>query len=66
MEELTCSAKGCTAPAAVEVRWNNPKLHTADRRKIWLACPDHDSTLTSFLSARGCWRETVRVGAADA
>lgn len=64
--ELTCSAKGCTAPAAVEVRWNNPKLHTPDRRKVWLACPEHDGSLKSFLSARGFWRETVPLGAADA
>lgn len=63
---LTCSAKGCTAPAAAEVRWNNPKLHTPDRRKVWLACPEHDGSLKSFLSARGFWRETVPLGAADA
>lgn len=64
--ELTCSAKGCTAPATVEVRWNNPKLHTPDRRKTWLACPAHDDSLKSFLSARGFWRENVPLGAADA
>ncbi len=62
--ELTCSAKGCTAPATAEVRWNNPKIHTPERRKVWLACPDHDTSLTSFLSARGFWRETVPVGSA--
>ena len=32
-----CSAKGCQAPAAHELGWNNPKLHTPDRRKVWLA-----------------------------
>ncbi|MFT4188003.1 MAG: acetone carboxylase [Aeromicrobium sp.] len=63
--ELTCSAKGCAAPAAVEVRWNNPKIHTPDRRKIWLACPDHRDHLQSFLSARGFWRETEPLGSAD-
>ena len=58
-DELTCSSKGCTSPATAEVRWNNPKLHTPDRRKVWLACPGHTQHLQSFLSARGFWRETV-------
>jgi len=61
-DELVCSAKGCTAPAAVEVRWNNPKIHTPERRKTWLACTEHDASLTSFLAARGFHRETVPVG----
>ena len=37
----TCSAKGCTAPAAWALLWNNPKLHTPERRKTWLACDEH-------------------------
>ncbi|MFT4298212.1 MAG: acetone carboxylase [Aeromicrobium sp.] len=60
--DLTCSAKGCQATAAAEIRWNNPKIHTPDRRKSWLACPDHVAHLTSFLSSRGFWRETVDLG----
>ena len=47
-----CSAKGCTAPAVWELRWNNPKLHTPDRRKVWLACGEHKSSLGDFLAAR--------------
>jgi len=58
-EELTCSARGCKAEAAFELVWNNPKVHTPDRRKIWLACPDHEESLRAFLSARGFWKETV-------
>lgn len=54
-----CSSKGCSAPARFEVVWNNPKIHTADRRKIWLACADHEPTLRSFLDARGFYRETL-------
>lgn len=54
-----CSAKGCTAPAVHQVVWNNPKIHTPDRRKIWLACDDHESSLRSFLDARDFYRETV-------
>lgn len=54
-----CSAKGCTADAVHQVVWNNPKLHTPDRRKIWLACADHEESLRAFLGARGFWKETL-------
>ncbi|MBA2773694.1 MAG: acetone carboxylase [Nocardioidaceae bacterium] len=56
---LVCSAKGCTATATVALLWNNPKLHTADRRKTWLACDAHTRTLGDFLAARGFLRETA-------
>ncbi len=65
-EPLTCSAKGCTAEAQHAVRWNNPKLHTPDRRKIWLACDDHEPTLRDFLHRRGFHRDTVPVDQVDA
>jgi hypothetical protein len=52
-----CSAKGCTADATVALRWNNPRLHPPERRKTWLACPDHQDELTQFLAARGFIRE---------
>ena len=52
-----CSAKGCTAPATWELLWNNPKLHTPDRRKTWLACDAHLPTLSQFLDARGFLQE---------
>lgn len=58
-EEPTCSSKGCTAPAAHQLLWNNPKIHTHDRRKTWLACDEHESTLREFLGKRGFWKETV-------
>lgn len=61
-DELICSSKGCTAAAKHEVRWNNPKLHTPDRRKIWLACDEHEPTLRGFLDARGFYRETTGIG----
>jgi hypothetical protein len=35
------------------VVWNNPKLHTADRRKTWLACDEHRQHLADFLDLRG-------------
>lgn len=55
--EAICSAKGCSGVAVYDLRWNNPKLHTPDRRKSWLACEEHRSTLGEFLQARGFLRE---------
>ncbi|GGF33925.1 hypothetical protein GCM10011519_04240 [Marmoricola endophyticus] len=61
-EALTCSAKGCRADAAFELRWNNPRLHTPERRKVWLACAEHRESLSDFLGARGFLRDVVPVG----
>jgi hypothetical protein len=54
-----CSAKGCRADAAWVLVWNNPKLHTPDRRKTWLACEEHREHLSQFLGVRGFLRDTV-------
>lgn len=59
MEPDRCSARGCHAPAEWQLLWNNPKLHTPDRRKTWLACPDHRESLELFLGARGFLKDTV-------
>jgi hypothetical protein len=61
MSETTeiCSAKGCQKPAVWALLWNNPKLHTPDRRKVWLACDDHRESLSDFLGARGFLKEIV-------
>ncbi|MDQ4084584.1 MAG: hypothetical protein M3165_02090 [Actinomycetota bacterium] len=56
--EPTCSARGCRRTAAWALRWNNPKIHSEDRRKTWLACEEHREHLAGFLSARGFLRET--------
>lgn len=56
--ETVCSRKGCRAAAAWQVRWNNPKIHTPERRKIWLACEDHRGWLEDYLKLRGLWRDT--------
>lgn len=58
-ENPICSAKGCAAAAVWELGWNNPKLHTPERRKIWLACDDHRSSLGDFLTARGFLRDVT-------
>lgn len=60
-EPLVCSSKGCRATATNALLWNNPKLHTPERRKVWLACPDHTATLADFLSLRGLLKDTVTV-----
>jgi hypothetical protein len=57
MEPDVCSAKGCRMPATHALAWNNPKIHTPDRRKIWLACEEHRESLSKFLSARGFLQE---------
>ena len=64
-EELQCSAKGCRAAAVWALRWNNPKIHTPDRRKIWLACDEHRESLSAFLDRRGFLRDVVPVAERD-
>lgn len=59
--DLTCSARGCRADAVHDVQWNNPKIHTPERRKHWLACAEHREGLEKFLSARGFFKETVAI-----
>jgi hypothetical protein len=54
---LTCSARGCRADAAWSLLWNNPRLHTPERRKSWLACDEHRESLGDFLRARGFLRD---------
>ena len=59
--DLTCSAKGCRDTARWSLLWNNPKLHTPDRRKSWLACDAHVQSLSDFLSARSFLRDVEPV-----
>lgn len=54
-----CSAKGCRADARWVLVWNNPKLHTPERRKTWLACDEHREHLARFLAIRGFLKDTV-------
>lgn len=60
--ELVCSAKGCRRTAVHAVRWNNPSLHTPERRRVWLACPEHESFLRRHLDVRGFYLDTISVG----
>ncbi|MFF2849143.1 hypothetical protein ACFVT5_22870 [Streptomyces sp. NPDC058001] len=55
-----CSAKGCRAGAVWVLAWNNPKLHTPERRKTWLACDEHREHLSQFLGMRGFLKDVVK------
>ena len=61
-----CSRKACRADAAFQLLWNNPKIHTPERRKVWLACGEHREWLEDYLQTRGLWKETVPLDAAPA
>ena len=50
---VQCSSAGCGSGAAWRVNWRNPRIHTPDRVKVWLACDDHRDTLADYLTTRG-------------
>lgn len=63
MTDLVCSATACREAATRAVVWNNPRLHSPERRKVWTACPAHAQYLEDFVAARGFHRETIDVQA---
>ena len=48
-----CSSNGCRGEAIWRVNWRNPRLHEADRVKVWLACDEHRHSLDGYLRSRG-------------
>ncbi|MFI2562847.1 hypothetical protein [Paenarthrobacter sp. NPDC018779] len=58
-EKALCSRKGCRDGASWQLLWNNPRIHTPERRKVWLACGEHRAWLEDYLQTRGLWKETV-------
>ncbi len=48
----TCSRAGCRAAATWTVNWRNPRIHSEDRVKVWLACGEHVDYLREYLAAR--------------
>lgn len=48
-----CSSAGCVADAVWRINWRNPRIHSADRVKVWLACDAHRGTLADYLGTRG-------------
>jgi len=61
MTEFECSRAGCRSAATQQVVWRNPRIHAADREKIWLACDEHVGFLRDYLAARD-FPVTVRDG----
>ncbi len=55
-DSVICSARGCREPAAWAVVWNNPRIHTPDREKIWTACDGHRDHLADYLRRRSMLR----------
>ncbi len=51
-DTLECSRASCRARATYQVIWRNPRIHSADRRKVWLACDAHVEFLSEYLRAR--------------
>ena len=47
-----CSRAGCRDAATWRVDGRNPKIHSADRVKTWLACDEHVDYLREFLATR--------------
>ncbi|MEE1620219.1 hypothetical protein ACQ3I4_02380 [Zafaria sp. Z1313] len=54
-----CSRKGCRDDAAWSLLWNNPRLHSPERRKVWLACEGHRGWLEDYLATRGLLKQTL-------
>ncbi|WP_424448054.1 hypothetical protein [Microbacterium arborescens] len=52
MNDIECSRAGCRASAQWRVIWRNPRIHAADRQKVWVACDDHVAYLREFVAAR--------------
>lgn len=51
-DEVVCSRAGCRTTARWQVIWRNPRIHAADRRKVWTACDAHVGYLRDYLAAR--------------
>ncbi|WP_269940046.1 acetone carboxylase [Arthrobacter sp. HY1533] len=63
--DAICSRKGCRESATMALLWNNPKIHTAERRKIWVACPGHVEWLEDYLKSRSLWKATQPLSPKD-
>ena len=61
-----CSRAGCRSEAVWRIEWRNPKIHSEDRRKTWLACDEHVSFLSEFLAARDFPLEVLALHGASA
>jgi hypothetical protein len=64
-ERRTCSRAGCRRDATTAIVWRNPRIHTGDRHKTWLACDEHVDVLRDFLAARAFPLEVLPLPAAS-
>lgn len=60
-EALECSRAGCRDRSEWAILWRNPRIHTPERRKTWLACEAHIEYLWEFLAARSFPLEVIPV-----
>jgi hypothetical protein len=51
-DSAICSAKDCRRAATWALLWRNPRIHSTERTKRWLACDEHRATLADFLGRR--------------
>jgi len=52
LESSTCSRADCRNAGNWRIDWRNPRIHSTDRVKTWLACDEHLDYLREFLAAR--------------
>jgi hypothetical protein len=50
--QFECARADCRAAATHHIVWRNPRIHSEDRRKIWLACDEHLGFLSDYLRTR--------------
>ena len=60
-DALTCSRAACRNDATWGMLWNNPKIHTPERRKVWLTCDNHHEYFRSYLTTRNFLKQEVPV-----
>jgi len=49
---IRCSRSACTQKPEWEIQWRNPKIHAADRVKVWLSCAEHRAYFIGYLEQR--------------
>jgi hypothetical protein len=47
-----CARANCTSDASWQVNWRNPRIHSLDRIKVWVACDEHVEFLRDYLASR--------------
>jgi hypothetical protein len=51
--QTRCSRTACGQVPVWQIVWRNPKIHAADREKIWLSCDEHKVFFEGYLGQRG-------------